>query len=292
MKYLILTATLLSFPVVSLLAAAEVSDQPTGRELFQKHGCTNCHGPEGVHPESKYAPVLRGKSPDYLFEQATAIFSDQPGSGKTRFMHEQFCVGETPLGDNDEGCYPAPSKTSLRIIADWLGGGDLPSKKQTPQGLYLTADEAFDKIKEAGDQGLFIDVRTRSEIAFLGMPTDADANIPYMDTDFGSWDEKKKNFKLVPNSEFTLRVNELVESKGLSKDSPIILICRSGSRSAKAAKILDAAGYARVYSVVDGFEGDTAKDGPNKGQRVVNGWKNAGLPWSYKLGKDAMYWDL
>jgi len=25
---------------------------------------------------------------------------------------------------------------------------------------------------------------------------------------------------------------------------------------------------------------------------VVNGWKNSGLPWSYKLDKDEMYWEI
>jgi hypothetical protein len=40
---------------------------------------------------------------------------------------------------------------------------------------------------------------------------------------------------------------------------------------------------------VDGYEGDKAKSGPNKGQRVVNGWKNNGLPWSYKLLATKMY---
>jgi hypothetical protein len=29
-----------------------------------------------------------------------------------------------------------------------------------------------------------------------------------------------------------------------------------------------------------------AKDGPQAGKRVVNGWKNAGLPWSYQLEKE------
>ena len=32
--------------------------------------------------------------------------------------------------------------------------------------------------------------------------------------------------------------------------------------------------------------------GSRKGERVVNGWKNSGLPWSYKLNKSAMYWDF
>jgi hypothetical protein len=60
------------------------------------------------------------------------------------------------------------------------------------------------------------------------------------------------------------------------------LICRSGDRSAAASHLLAEAGFKNVYSVVDGFEGDLATDGPKAGQRAVNGWKNAGLPWSYK----------
>jgi hypothetical protein len=44
-----------------------------------------------------------------------------------------------------------------------------------------------------------------------------------------------------------------------------------------------------VYTVIDGFEGDVGKDGPQAGQRVVNGWKNDGLPWTYKLDKDKLY---
>ena len=69
----------------------------------------------------------------------------------------------------------------------------------------------------------------------------------------------------------------------------MILICRSGDRSARAADLLAKAGYTRVYSITEGFEGDAAKDGPKAGQRVVNGWKNAGLPWTYALDRQKMY---
>lgn len=44
----------------------------------------------------------------------------------------------------------------------------------------------------------------------------------------------------------------------------------SGDRSAAAANLLAYAGFKKVYSVVDGVEGDLAKDGPKAGQRVVN----------------------
>ena len=47
-----------------------------------------------------------------------------------------------------------------------------------------------------------------------------------------------------------------------------------------AADLLANAGYTQVYSITDGFEGDAGKDGPQAGQRIVNGWKNAGRSFS------------
>jgi rhodanese-related sulfurtransferase/cytochrome c553 len=270
-------------------AANGVAAPASGQELFEEHGCTNCHGKDGIHPESKYVPILRGKSSDYLYRHATDIFAGEEASDKTVFMHEQFCIGAV----QEEGCYPPPSAEDLRVIADWLGNDGVGGKKKTPQGLYVTAVQAHEQLQNLGSKALFIDVRTRAEVNFLGMPDGTDANIPYMTVgSFDEWDEKKQRFKLRPNSEFTTRVNALVEQRGMDKETPIYLICRSGSRSAKAANILSLAGYSRIYVVTDGFEGDKAKAGPRKGERIVNGWKNAGLPWSYKLDKSAMYWDF
>ena len=88
---------------------------------------------------------------------------------------------------------------------------------------------------------------------------------------------------------FVAGIDAALKNKGLGKDDTVILMCRSGSRSAKAANMLDEAGYTKVYNLVDGYEGDKAKEGPTRGQRTVNGWKNAGLPWTYLLDKDYMY---
>lgn len=279
------------FGVATAGAHAEAPDaeKPEGQLLFEQHGCTNCHGADGVHPQARYVPVLRGKPAAELYAHAKKIFSGASASEKTVFMHDQFCIGQM----QEEGCYDPPGDADLRVIADWLGGGELPAKKQTAQGLYVSAMEAYEQLQALGDDALFIDVRSRPELAFVGAPERIDANIPYMTVGMlDEWDDKKQTFKLQPNSEFTMRVNELVKSKGLDKETPVYLICRSGSRSAKAANLLHLAGYTKVYSVTDGFEGDKAKAGPRKGERVVNGWKNAGLPWSYKLDKAAMYWEL
>jgi rhodanese-related sulfurtransferase len=170
---------------------------------------------------------------------------------------------------------------------------ELNKKKQTELGLYLTASEAFTMVKGHEAETLFLDVRTRAEVAFLGMPTIADANLPYLLAgDWSEWDEGKKNFKHAANSGFLPAVEDLLAKKGLTKESKIVVMCRSGSRSAKAANLLAQAGYKNVYTVTDGYEGDTAKEGEHKGERVVNGWKNSGLPWSYKLDKEKMYWEM
>ncbi len=187
----------------------------------------------------------------------------------------------------------AASLLSLAAMKSYAVSGEgLAEKKQTALGFYLTAEEAHQMKMEQSD-ALFIDVRTRAEVAFLGMPSSADANIPYvLADDFSTWSDKKKTFKFPANSEFQMAVDNLVAAKGLKKDSKIIVMCRSGSRSAKAANLLAKTGYTNVYTVVDGYEGDKAKEGNHKGQRVVNGWKNAGLPWSYKLDKQKMYGEM
>lgn len=164
-------------------------------------------------------------------------------------------------------------------------------KKQTPQGKYLTAKQAFKIVNSDGDEVLFVDVRTRAETVFVGMTDMTDTNIPYMTQDIYSWDDKKKRFSMEANSNFSIAFEDALKNKGLNKNSKIILMCRSGSRSAKAANLLNSLGYQNVYSVIDGFEGDKAKAGPNKGHRVVNGWKNSNLPWSYKLSKSKMYFE-
>jgi rhodanese-related sulfurtransferase len=76
-----------------------------------------------------------------------------------------------------------------------------------------------------------------------------------------------------------------LKEMGLGKEATIILICRSGDRSSKAQDRLQVAGYHKVFGIAEGFEGDTAKGGSKDGQRAVNGWKNANLPWTYKLDK-------
>ncbi|MDZ4841417.1 MAG: rhodanese-like domain-containing protein [Hyphomicrobium aestuarii] len=158
--------------------------------------------------------------------------------------------------------------------------------KQTKLGKYLTASEAHSIVTSDPTKTLFVDVRTRAEVQFIGMTALVDGQIPYVEmNEFGEWDDKNGRFKLDANPAFTVAVDKLLTAKGLTKTDRIIVMCRSGERSARAVNTLADAGFPNVWSQVDGFEGDLSKDG----RRDVNGWKNAGLPWSYKLDKSKVY---
>lgn len=165
----------------------------------------------------------------------------------------------------------------------------LPTAKQTRFALYVTASELPKLIEKLGGakRVLFVDVRTRAEAMFVGMPVEVDALIPFMELPamMDEWDDQKNAYKLEPNSDFLPALDARLAAKQLARSAPVILLCRAGDRSAKAANLLKMAGYGQVYTVTDGYEGDVGKDG----RRSVNGWKNAGLNWTYRLQEAKAY---
>ena len=58
-------------------------------------------------------------------------------------------------------------------------------------------------------------------------------------------------------------------------ERPVAFLCRSGVRSHHAAALATANGFAATYNILEGFEGDKNAHG----QRVIAGWRVAGLPW-------------
>ncbi len=159
----------------------------------------------------------------------------------------------------------------------------LPEIKRSKMGLYLEAKDVPAFLEAHAPKVLFVDVRTIEEVLFVGSPDGLDGQASFGIMHYDKWDDKKKTFTRNPNPDFLSQFEAWALDKGVDKTDPIVLICRSGDRSAMSADLLGRYGYTNVWSVVDGFEGDMAKDGPNKGKRAVNGWKNAGLPWRYKV---------
>ena len=159
----------------------------------------------------------------------------------------------------------------------------VPAEKQTTLGLYLTAREAYEKWQSAPGKATVLDVRTPEEYLFIGHAQMA-WNVPLASQSL-EWDAAKKQFPLVPLPDFVARVQKIARP-----GDTLLVMCRSGGRSAMAVDALAKAGFKNVYNITDGFEGDAVKDPDSvfNGQRLVNGWKNSGLPWTYQVDPSRM----
>ncbi len=154
----------------------------------------------------------------------------------------------------------------------------------------LTAVTAHALLEENGDQILFLDVRDPVEIMFTGSTDHADANVPFLLADRHRWNPQRNTFLMEANPLFIEAVKDALDSKGLSPDARIITMCRSGSaRGEPSAQFLRENGFPNAYFVIHGFEGDPLEEGPNKGMRLKNGWRNDGLPWTTKLDPAKIY---
>jgi rhodanese-related sulfurtransferase len=167
---------------------------------------------------------------------------------------------------------------TARADTDEASASNLNPAKQTALGLYVTSKEAYEMWRSKPDEVTLIDVRTPEEFLFIGHAEMA-WNIPLAEQSY-QWDPEKKQLPMNLLPDFTTRVQSIAKP-----DDILLVTCRSGGRSAMAVNLLAKAGFKNVYNITDGVEGDAVKD-PNSvfnGQRMVNGWKNSGLPWTYKI---------
>jgi rhodanese-related sulfurtransferase len=108
-------------------------------------------------------------------------------------------------------------------------------------------------------EAVIVDVRTAEERKFVG-------HVP--ETKHVAW---MTGLSLSRNPRF---VKELEAKAG--KEEVILLLCRSGKRSAAAAEAAAKAGFKHVFNILEGFEGDLDEQ---QQRGAFNGWRNAGLPW-------------
>jgi rhodanese-related sulfurtransferase len=128
----------------------------------------------------------------------------------------------------------------------------------SPADAYAFMNEAFAAV---------VDVRTVPEWQFTGTP---DTSATLGKTITLSW---KTYPGFVLNPQF---VDQLAKQEGITKDTPLFFLCRSGGRSLDAAIAMTAAGYSHCYNVTGGFEGEADANG-HRGH--IEGWKAATLPW-------------
>jgi len=133
----------------------------------------------------------------------------------------------------------------------------------------LSVEETWARLKRATDSVL-IDVRTIAEWAYVGLPDLSSIGKRPVQVEWQGFPGDHLN------TAFVDRVAEALVAIGANKDSELFFICRSGSRSLRAARAMAAAGYSRCRNVADGFEGPLD---PNRHRGSLTGWKAKGLPW-------------
>ena len=104
-----------------------------------------------------------------------------------------------------------------------------------------------------------MDVRTAEERKFVGHVPDS-LHVPWA-----------TGTALTRNPRFARELEAKV-----GKDSTVLLLCRSGKRSALAAEAAAKAGFTHVFNVLEGFEGEIDADQHRGGS---DGWRYRGLPW-------------
>ena len=177
---------------------------------------------------------------------------------------------------------------AILMLLSWVplsqAKSPLPVQKQTALGLYVTAKEAYEMWLADKNKIKILDVRTPEEYIFVGHAPMAH-NIPF----------QLINYKMAVRNQGPLmqaNPNFIAEvSQKFKTSDTIVVICRSGNRSAAAVNAMASAGFKTAYSVIDGFEGDRVKDPSSTayGKRFKNGWKNANLPWTDQLNPELIW---
>jgi rhodanese-related sulfurtransferase len=121
----------------------------------------------------------------------------------------------------------------------------------------VTPQEAWELVN--AHAAVVVDVRTAEERQFVGRIPDS-IHVPWL-----------VGINLQRNPRF---VREL-EGK-VRRDDVLLLICRSGARSAAAAAALAEARFRNAFSVLEGFEGDLDA---SKQRGNHDGWRFHQLPW-------------
>jgi rhodanese-related sulfurtransferase len=133
----------------------------------------------------------------------------------------------------------------------------------------VPADETWARL-QADEDAVLVDVRTRAEWTFVGLPDLSSLNKRVVTVEWQTFPDSQVD------PEFSAKLASHLEKAGVPKDAELFFICRSGARSHSAAQVMAEAGYPRCRNVADGFEGPL-DDRRQRGQ--VAGWKAAGLPW-------------
>lgn len=113
-------------------------------------------------------------------------------------------------------------------------------------------------------QALLVDCRSAIEWQLLGIPDLSSLGKKTLLVEWTDYNNQR-------NPNFLDQITGFA-----TKDTPIIMICRIGGRSAAACQLLVDNGFTTVTNMTEGYEGRVNENGH---RNVVEGWRARGLPW-------------
>ena len=123
----------------------------------------------------------------------------------------------------------------------------------------------------AGDStAQLIDVRTRAEWSFVGIPDLGGIGKEPVLIEWQSWPHMQVT------GDFLDRLKAELAARNVGPDAPLYFLCRSGVRSAAAAAVAAAEGFEKSFNIAGGFEGPPDS---NRHRGSASGWKASDLPW-------------
>lgn len=134
----------------------------------------------------------------------------------------------------------------------------------------VSVDQVWSRL-QSDRESVLIDVRTRAEWTYVGVPELATINKRPLLIEWQAFPDNRVD------PEFVERLRAALTEAKVSKDAELFFICRSGGRSKAAAQAMAAAGFSRCRNVAEGFEGPLD---PDRHRGRIAGWKSAGLPWA------------
>ena len=164
--------------------------------------------------------------------------------------HSDLSVLDATLDD-------ASAQTQQQVQQILTQAHHLAQEQQLSYQGSLSPQDAWQLFQTK--HAVLIDVRTHEERKFVGYVPQS-LHVPWAT---GTSFHRNPRF-----------VKEL--EKVVNKEQIILLLCRSGNRSALAAAAATQAGFKQVYNILEGFEGELNADAQ---RNQDNGWKSYKLPW-------------
>lgn len=165
-------------------------------------------------------------------------------------------------------CRLAPERSTLQVPETPCALGAPVSQLET-EIADVPVTETWSQLK-ADPKAVLIDVRTKAEWAFVGMPDLGPLGRRVVTVEWQTFPDSRVD------AQFAERLTATLAATATAKDDALYFICRSGGRSRLAAEAMADAGFRRCFNVADGFEGPLDAD---RHRGKVAGWKAAGLPW-------------